>query len=270
MAIRAWRDRVNPVEVGLLSGGDRRSPGLRREELASLSGLSVDYLVRLEQGRAKNPSPQVLASLARALRLSMDERDLLYRTAGIAPPPGAMISTHLSPGLQRIIDHLVDTPVGVFTAAWDFVLGNQMWHALFGDQTSLSGRESNLIWRAFVLRNIPLVQSADEADNFAREMVSDLHAAMSMYPDDRNLAQLISDLRGASPVFETLWGKWHVANRRSDHKTVDSPVVGPITFDCDVLSAPDSDLRLVVYTAPVGSSDAEKLDLLRVVGVQAQ
>jgi transcriptional regulator with XRE-family HTH domain len=270
VAIRAWRDRVSPAEVGLLSGGDRRSPGLRREELASLSGLSVDYLVRLEQGRAKNPSPQVLASLARALRLSMDERDLLYRTAGIAPPPGAMISTHLSPGLQRIIDHLVDTPVSVFTAAWDFVLGNQMWHTLFGDQTSLSGRESNLIWRAFVLRNIPLVQSAAEVDNFAREMVSDLHAAMSMYPDDRNLAQLISDLRCASPVFETLWGKWYVANRRSDHKTVDSPVVGPITFDCDVLSAPDSDLRLVVYTAPVGSSDAEKLDLLRVVGVQAQ
>jgi transcriptional regulator with XRE-family HTH domain len=204
VAIRAWRDRVTPAEVGMLAGLDRRSPGLRREELASLSGLSVDYLVRLEQGRAQNPSSQVLASLARALRLSTQERDVLYRTAGIAPPSGAVISTHLSPGLQRILDRLADTPVGVFTVAWDFVLGNRMWHALFGDQTVLPGWESNLIWRAFVSQDIPLVRSDDEATSFAREMVSDLHAARSMYPDDRNLAHLIRDLRRASPAFEGL------------------------------------------------------------------
>lgn len=268
-AIRAWRDRVLPAEVGLLAGGDRRSPGLRREELAALAGLSVDYLVRLEQGRAKNPSPQVLGSLARALRLSRDERDLLYRSAGVAPPAAGAISTHLSPGLQRVIDHLADAPVGVFTAAWDFVLGNHIWHALFGDQTRRSRRESNLVWRALVLDDIPLVRTAEEVDHFADEMVADLRIAMSTYPDDRDLAELIADLRTASAAFEALWGQWRAANRRSDRKTVDSPAVGPITFDCDVLSAPDSDLRLVVYTAAPGSGDAEKLDLLRAIGVQA-
>lgn len=154
-AIRAWRDRVSPAEAGLPSGRDRRTPGLRREELASLSGLSVDYLVRLEQGRARNPSPQVLAALARALRLNAHERDVLYRSGGIAPPSPGVVSTHLSTGLQRILDHLADTPVGVYTAAWDFVLGNRMWHALFGDQTALSGREANLVWRAFVNDDTP-------------------------------------------------------------------------------------------------------------------
>ena len=140
----------------------------------------MDYLVRLEQGRAQNPSPQVVAALARALRLSVDERDVLYRSAGIAPPSRGVISTHLSPGLQRILDHLTDTPVGVYTAAWDFVVGNHMWHALFGDQTALSGRESNLIWRAFVTQNIPLARSTNQTDDFAQAMVSDLHAAMSV------------------------------------------------------------------------------------------
>ena len=267
-AIRAWRDRLSPAEAGLPSGRDRRSPGLRREELASLSGLSVDYLVRLEQGRARNPSPQVLAALARALRLNDHERDVLYRSGGVAPPSRGVISTHLSPGLQRILDHLTDTPVGIFTAAWDFVLGNRMWQALFGDQTGRSGREANLIWRAFVNEDIPLVQSADQADDFAHEMVSDLHAAMNLYPDDRGLIELVADLRATSAAFEILWGKWHVATRRSDRKTIDSPVVGHITFDCDVLTTTDSDLRVVVYTAAAGSTDADKLDLLRVVGIQ--
>ena len=144
-----------------------------------------------------------------------------------------------------------------------------MWHALFGDQTALNGRDANLIWQAFVNENIPLVQSGDQAADFAREMVSDLHAALSVYPDDRGLIDLIADLRAASPTFENLWGKWQVATRRSDRKTVDSPVVGHVTFDCDVLTTTDSDLRVVVYTAAPGSTDADKLDLLRVVGIQS-
>jgi transcriptional regulator with XRE-family HTH domain len=267
-AIKAWRDRVNPTVVGLPMGADRRTPGLRREELASLSGLSVDYVVRLEQGRAKNPSPQVLAALARALQLTTDERDMLYRTAGIAAPSDGVVSTALSPGLRRILEHLGSTPVGVFTAVWDFVLGNELWHSLFGDHFLKSGREANLVWRAFLGPELPLVQSPEQADRFAREMVSDLHAAKSVHPDDRGLAELICDLRRESPTFEHMWGEWHVANRISDRKTIDSPTVGPITFDCDVLSAPDSNLSLVVYTAPLGSIDAEKLESLKVAATK--
>jgi transcriptional regulator with XRE-family HTH domain len=267
-AIRAWRDRVSPAEVGLPAGSDRRTPGLRREELALLSGLSVDYLVRLEQGRSKNPSPQVLSALARALRLTRQERDALYRTAGVAPPQDGVIPTDLSPGLQRILDHLEDSPVGVFNAAWDLVFGNRMWNALFGEPQP--GRGSNLVWRAFVVQDIPLIHTGEEAESFARELVSDLHAALSRYPHDSGLTTLVEDLRRASPAFERLWGAWQVANRQSDRKTVDAPVVGPITFDCDVLAVADSSLRLVVYTARPGGEDAQKLDLLRVIGTQVQ
>ncbi len=267
-ALRAWRDRVSPMEVGLVAVGDRRSPGLRREELALLAGLSVDYLVRLEQGRATNPSAQVLGALARALRLSTPERDVLFRTAGVAPPSDGLVPTHIGPGLARIIDRLDDTPAGVFTAAWDFVEGNAMWHALFGSTSVGSAREANLVWRTFVGPDIPLILSAEEADSLAREMVADLHATSSVYPADRDLADLIGDLRSASSVFDALWGTWQVATRRADRKVVDSPVVGVVTVDCDVLSAADSDLRVVVYTAARGSDDAEKLDLLRAVGVR--
>jgi transcriptional regulator with XRE-family HTH domain len=263
-ALKAWRARVTPAQAGLPMGTDRRTTGLRREELALLSGLSVDYVVRLEQGRARNPSPQVLASLARALQLTTDERDLLYRSAGIAPPSGGVISRDLGPGLQRILEHLGATPVGVFTAAWDFVLGNALWHALFGKEFAGTGRDANLVWRAFVGQSLPLLRSPQEAEAFAREMVSDLHAAKSRYPHDPLLVRLIDDLRRESAVFEQLWGTWHVADRRSERKVVDSPTVGPVTFDCDVLSA-DSDFRLVVYTATPGSADADKLDTLRKV-----
>jgi transcriptional regulator with XRE-family HTH domain len=126
VALRAWRDRIRPEEVGLPGGGRRRSPGLRREELAGLAGVSVDYLVRLEQGRATNPSPQVLAALARALRLASTERDLLFTCAGVAAPSARVVSRHISPGLQRVLDRLADTPVGVYTASWEQVTANPL------------------------------------------------------------------------------------------------------------------------------------------------
>src|SRR5215216_3467032 len=109
--LRSWRDRLQPAEAGLPSGGARRAPGLRREEVSHLAGVSVDYLARLEQGRAAHPSPSVLATLARALRLSDDERAHLFRVAGHAEPyPGGM-RRHLTPSVQRVMDRLVEVPV---------------------------------------------------------------------------------------------------------------------------------------------------------------
>src|SRR3954469_1086861 len=114
--LRTWRDRLAPEDVGLPAGGRRRAPGLRREEVAQLAGLSLDYLARLEQGRASNPSPSVLAPLARALRLTAGEADPRCRVAGQAPPAGR-ISRPLTPGVQRVLDRLTDVPVVVFDAA---------------------------------------------------------------------------------------------------------------------------------------------------------
>jgi transcriptional regulator with XRE-family HTH domain len=267
-ALRAWRDRVRPEEVGLPAGGRRRAAGLRREELAALAGVSVDYLVRLEQGRAGNPSPQVLAALSRALRLSAGERDLLYRSASVAPPSAEIVPRHVSPGLQRILDRLVDTPVAVFTASWDQVLANPMWQALFGDYEQRTGREANLIWRFFAHDQSRIARTSEDYTRFARTMVSDLHDAVARYPEDRELADLISDLRAISDWFAELWGAYAVARQISERKTILSPTVGTVTLDCDVLTVPDSDLRVVVYTARPASEDAEKLALLGVTGLE--
>jgi transcriptional regulator with XRE-family HTH domain len=268
-ALRAWRDRVRPEEVGLRGGGRRRSPGLRREELAGLAGVSVDYLVRLEQGRAANPSGQVLASLARALRLSDSERDLLYVCAGVAPPTSRVVSRHLSPGLHRILDRLADTPVGVFTASWEQVSANPLWQALFGEPERPPGRERNLVWRFFMHERSSIARSAEEYANFAATMVADLRDAAVRYTDDRDLHTMIAELRTRSDWFAELWDTYTVARQVSERKTILSPTVGPVTVDCDVLTAPDTDLRIVVYTARPGSEDAGKLDLLRVAGLQA-
>jgi len=119
--IHAWRDRLTPADVGLPAGRGRRAVGLRREELSELAGVSVDYIVRLEQGRAASPSAQVVSALGRALRLSREERDHLYRLAGLQPPRDGTITDHIPPGMQRVLTRLGETPVAVFAADWRLI-----------------------------------------------------------------------------------------------------------------------------------------------------
>lgn len=266
--LRAWRDRLAPEAAGMPHGSRRQAPGLRREELAALAGISVDYLVRLEQGRATSPSAQVLGSLARALRLTPAERDHLYRVAGAAVPTSAEVPRHLTPSVQRIIDRLSDTPVAVFSAAWDILLWNPLFAALQGDPSSWTGANTNLVWRAFMADNSRVLRGPGETEIFERDIVADLRAASGRYPDDRSLTQLIAALTAASPAFAATWATATVAAHRSSRKIMDTPAVGPIALDCDVLMAPDSDLRVIVYTAEPGTPDAEKLGLLRVAGLQ--
>ncbi len=231
--IRAWRDRLDPGAAGLSAGPRRRAPGLRREELAGLAGLSVDYLSRLEQGRATSPSPQVLAALARALRLTDEERRHLYPVAGQAPPGSGTVDRHITPGVQRMLDRLDEMAVVVFDAIWDLVAWNPLGAALVGDLEALSGRDRNLVWRQF-------------NGGVSRFRRSDSYNAR----------------------FEALWARRPVAMRTASRKTIDHPEVGPITVDCDVLSVQGNQLRLVVYSAAPGTADADKLAPLGVVGLQ--
>jgi len=269
--IRAWRDRLSPSAVGLPPGGTRRSPGLRREEAAALAGISVDYLVRLEQGRAVNPSAQVLASLARALRLTPGERDHLYRQAGHAPPSRTTISAHITPGVQRLIDRLADAAVAVYDASWTLIAWNRTWAALMGDASALAGRDRNLAWRIF---SVPsgesasrVVHSPQEAAQFERSIVADLRAVAGRYPDDLGVQHLIADLRRVSPRFAEAWALGEVGVSRSGPKIVRHPEVGELTLDCDVLTVTGSDVRIIVYTADPASEDASKLALVATIGV---
>jgi transcriptional regulator with XRE-family HTH domain len=267
--LRSWRDRASAADAGLPAGAGRRVPGLRREEVAQLAGVSLDYLARLEQGRAANPSPSVLASLARALRLTDDERAHLFRLAGHAEPSAGTINRHIGPGVQRLLDRLGDVPVMVLDATGQVLAANELTTALIGDFSAGAPRDRNIAWRHFTGAPTRLVrEEADQVDAEA-QIVADLNEAAGRYPDDAELAALIDDLRAASPRFAELWSQRPVARRTASRKTFRHPEVGAITLDCDVLVVQGSDLRLVVYTAPAGSPDAEALALLGAIGLQS-
>ncbi|MFT4265439.1 MAG: helix-turn-helix transcriptional regulator [Nocardioides sp.] len=270
-ALRAWRDRLAPEAVGRQGGRDRRTPGLRREDLADLAGLSVDYVVRLEQGRATRPSAQVAGALARALQLSGDERDHLYRLAGLQPPSDGIVSDHVPPGLQRILARLGDAPAAVFAADWQLVTWNDGWRALLGDPATRGHTERNLVRSRFLigsecqpLAGWPVISTQPERTD--RAVVADLRRASGRYPDDPRLASLVHEMLDASPRFAELWHEGGVAGHAEDRKTIHHPVVGEITVDCDILVDTQTDLKIVIYTAVPGSEDASRLELAMVVG----
>ncbi|MFI5690893.1 helix-turn-helix transcriptional regulator [Kribbella sp. NPDC051586] len=267
--LHAWRDRVTPEQAGLPGGGRRRAPGLRREELAQLAGLSVDYIVRLEQGRSDSPSAQVLTALARALRLSDAERNHLFGLAGeVAPSPGR-ISAYIPPGVQRIVDQLDGAPLCVCDAAWTMITWNSLFAAVIGDPSEWSGRWRNIVYRHFVAPGDRVVQTAEQQRDFRIAMVTDLRASLARYPHDAGLRALIDELRARDDDFAQLWADPVVGFHRSERKTIRHPEVGEFTIDCDVLAVPGSDLRIVVYTAAPNTEAAEKLRLLSVIGLQA-
>ncbi|GAA2840338.1 helix-turn-helix transcriptional regulator [Kribbella solani] len=266
--LHAWRDRVTPAQAGLPVGGRRRAPGLRREELAQLAGLSVDYVVRLEQGRAESPSVQVLSALARALRLSDAERNHLFVLAGEVEPSPGRVSAYIPPGVQRIVDQLEGAPLCVCDAAWTMITWNSLFAAMTGDPSRWHGRQRNIIYRHFTAPGDRIVQTPDQQREFRNAMVTDLRASLVRYPHDPELRALIEELRGYAE-FARLWEQPVTGFHRSERKTIRHPEVGEFSIDCDVLAVPGNDLRIVVYTAAPGSDAAEKLRLLSVIGLQA-
>ncbi|MFE5402862.1 helix-turn-helix transcriptional regulator [Streptomyces sp. NPDC056580] len=265
-ALRHWRDHVPPQAVGLPGGGRRRAAGLRREELSQLAGISADYIIRLEQGRATSPSPQIVEALARALRLTQDERAHLFRLAGLAPPGPGMVPRHITPGVHRMLDRLTGTPVAVFDAAWNQLLANPLYTALMGEW---QGDDLNSVWRNFLNPDSRVRQTPESRGALQASLVADLRRTTARYPDDGNLKALIAELRRRSAHFETLWESGAVGEHQAARKTVDHPVVGALTLDCDILSVTGSDLRIMVYSAQPGTEDADRLALLNVIGTQS-
>jgi transcription regulator MmyB-like protein/helix-turn-helix protein len=264
--VRRWRDRVSPEAAGLPAGGHRRAAGLRREELALLAGISVDYVTRLEQGRATHPSEQVVEALGRALRLSGAEREHLFHVAGLVPPGQGTVPAYITPSVHRMLDRLAGTPVAVSDAAWTLLLANPLYTALMGDW---HGKERNAVWRNFLgsgsrVRYTPRAKRAFEATQ-----VAELRATVSRYPADQRLRRLVAELRANSERFAELWDAGAVGRHTASRKTVDHPEVGAVTLDCDVLSVEGSGLRVIIYTAEPGTADAERLALLAVLGTQS-
>ncbi|GAA4479330.1 helix-turn-helix transcriptional regulator [Microbacterium panaciterrae] len=269
--VRRWRDRVSPDDVGIPSGVRRRARGLRREELAALAGISVDYVTRLEQGRATAPSEQVVEALARALRLDDAERDRLFLLAGRSAPGRGVVSMRIPPSVQRLLDRFDGIPVVVYDAAWNLVVANAPYDALMGPTAQLRGNERNAVWRNVVGGESRARQNTQEHAELVARLIADLRLTVARYPADRRLRRLVSELRDASDRFAGLWDTVSDAApaEQSRHKIIDHPAVGPITLDCDTLVVAQDDLRIMVYTAAPGSDDAERLRLAVVLGTQA-
>ncbi|RRR82860.1 helix-turn-helix transcriptional regulator [Streptomyces sp. RP5T] len=268
-ALRRWRERVPPDAAGLPSGGRRRAAGLRREELALLAGISVDYVTRLEQGLAANPSVQVVEALARALRLSGDERTYLFGLAGLVPPGPEVVPAFITSSVQRLLDRLVDTPVAVSDAAMTLLLANPVYAALMGDPSALRGFERNGVWRNFTGMPPRVRHTPEERRAFEAGLVSELRAAAARYPGDRQLSSMIAQLRTRSGRFAELWDAGVVGRLATSHKTIEHPQVGTLTLDCDLLRVEENDLHILVYSAEPGTEAAEKLRLVSVLGTQS-
>ncbi len=252
-------------------GGRRRATRLRREEVAALAGISVDYLTRLEQGRAVSPSEQVVEALARALRLPDAERENLFRLAGLAAPGSGVVSTRITPSVQRLLDRLTHTPVCVHDAAWNLIVANAPYDALMGATSAWRGLERNAVWRNLVGPGGRAVHTPTERAEFEESLVASLRLTAGRYPTDRQLRKLISELHAASPRFVKLWDTAELPNPResSRHKIIDHPDVGRIGLDCDVLFVAGDDISITVYTAEPGTEDADNLDFAIVLGTQA-
>ncbi|MFE3226073.1 helix-turn-helix domain-containing protein [Nocardia sp. NPDC059228] len=260
--LRRSRERLRPHEVGLTAGPLRRTPGLRREELAHLSGVSADYVMRLEQARSSQPSTQILAALALALRLTADERDHLYLLAGHRPPESPRAGTEIRPALRYLLDRLGDTPAQLLTDLGDLLAQNQLAEALFGRVLELDPLHRNIAWRWFTNPSVRAAYPAEDHDHQSRLRVADLRAAAARRGYDEPATALITRLQSESEEFAALWSRHEVAVRRESRIRIVHPTVGAIEFDYEILHTNSPDQRLRLFTPPPDSPTVEALELL--------
>lgn len=266
--LRRSRERLSPADVGLPPGFRRRTPGLRRDEVSSLAGMSTDYYTRLEQSRGPHPSVPVLTGLARALRLTDDECDHLFLLAGQIPPQHSAGSRHVSPGLLHLLSRVDDTAAFVVSDLGETLVQNRLSISLSGDARLLAPRERNFTWRWFT---DPMTRTRFPEDDWpihARTYVSDLRATAARRHGDQDVAEFVAALRAASMEFEQLWQQHTVAVRRSDSKRMIHPEVGLLDLLCEVLTSAETGQNLVILYPRPGTDAQEKLDLLRVIGQQ--
>ncbi|MFF5243621.1 helix-turn-helix transcriptional regulator [Streptosporangium sp. NPDC000095] len=269
--LRSRRERLQPRDVGLPSGSRRRTPGLRREEVAVLAHISTEYYVRLEQGRAPRPSGEVLSGIAGALRLTDAESDHLHVLAGTAPSRSGLHRRDVRPSILALLERLPQTAAFVTSAVFEVLAWNDLMAALMEDFSALDPKDRNLARKAFFgsAHADAALYGVSDATEFRHHVVMGLRSALARYPSDPAVIELVDELRDGSPEFARLWERHDVQAAPTLTKTFRHPVVGEITVDCDSLTLADRDQNLVLYSAPPGSRDAEILALLNVLGAES-
>jgi transcriptional regulator with XRE-family HTH domain len=264
--LRRRREALRPEDVGLATGARRRAPGLRREEVAALAAMSTDYYTRLEQQRGPQPSEQMLASLARALRLDNQERDYLFNVAGRTAPRPSVASSHVAPALLRVLDRLSDTPALIMSNLGEVLVQNRFAEALYGDRSGYTGLARSEIYRWFTDPAERRVYPGHDRDRQSRALVANLRAAHGTLGSQSRAGELVGALLSKSAEFAGLWERHEVAARFVDHKVLIHPELGEIEVDCQVLFTEDQSQALLVLTAPARTEAFEKIRLLGVLG----
>jgi transcriptional regulator with XRE-family HTH domain len=259
--LRFWRERATPSERSE-DELPRRTPGLRREELSALAGVSSVYITQLEQGRATTPSEQVLRALAQALVLSPIERDHLFRLAGQPTPVDRTPPARAPEPVRASLAAFHSLPAAIYNVRWDIVSWNDRWVTLLGDPRDRAPSERNLVWRHFAELPSRLSRTEAQTMQFEREIVADLRQAAARYPNDGELQRFVQALKHVSSRFAELWGAHEVAFYRGDHKVVNHPEVGLMELDCVVVDPRVEDFHIAVFSPKQGSSSESSFERL--------
>ncbi|WP_405946218.1 helix-turn-helix transcriptional regulator [Streptomyces prunicolor] len=264
--LRTRRAALQPEDVGLRRGQRRRAPGLRREEVAELCTMSADYFARLERGDGPQPSEQMLAAIARGLRLTPDERDHLFLLGGYRTAHRDLRLQHVSPGLMRVMDGLADTTAQVMGPLGETLLQTPSAVALLGEQTRYTGNSRSATYRWFTDPAERARYDPEDHDDNSRTNVALLRTAVTRNGPNSPAAGLADVLRRTSDEFARLWERHEVGLRWSETKRFVHPQVGRLDLYCQLLLEPDQGQSLLIFTATPGTESHQKLALLTVLG----
>jgi transcriptional regulator with XRE-family HTH domain len=267
--LRKRREALQPEDVGMPRGRRRRTPGLRREEVAALASMSADYYSRLEGGRGPQPSVEMLGAIARALRLTLEERDHLFLLAGHGTPPRTTRACHVDPGMLRILDRLHDTPAMLLNRCGEVLAQTPAHVAFAGELTNFQGMERSEVYRWFVHPETRALYAEPELTTHSKLLVSMLRTVATIDGPKSYAASLVKALQKLSPEFVEIWDAHEVVVAHSQTKRFRHPVVGDLELYCELIDNRDGQQTLIVFTAEPGSESAEKLQLLSVLGSQA-
>ncbi|MBU3869374.1 helix-turn-helix transcriptional regulator [Streptomyces sp. 4503] len=259
--LRARRERLDPRDLGLPSRRQaRRTPGLRREEVAELAGVSVDYVVRLEQGRGLRPSADAVDALARALRLPPVERAYLFNLAQQRPRSADKPATTAPPPLAHLVTDLSPLPAMLLNHRYDILAWNREMTRLLVDFDALPPSQRNAMW--LCLRHPEIREFYVDRERVVREGIAHLRAAWARHPEDQTLTDLISEFMTRDEEFARLWAERDIQVNGRGHKVMRHPDVGVIAVDFEVLiPLQDPDQRLVIFR-PADEESQSALDRL--------